>query len=332
VLAEDERAPIVYLRPFDSDGAEVATAWRSRRLRISPRAGVEPTYEQRLARTLRKVGPFVAIGDPSERLPQLGAARVYSTNEDWQAKVDELMARAGVVLLHAGKSEGITWEVRHVVVMNDSDRVILSLPVQAKRNRPSRQERYDTFRRLFGDAFPQTLPEHIGESQFLYFEGDWTPRLLKGRAASPPAWRGTGSRPPAPRTGVQDHVGSALDAHARLPRRPLRTRAGSQHVVTRELRETAPAPTLTARLDAMRPTATVGQGSRSMLRPPDPWVDRRVSANEARSSGAVAYARRTCRPRGPAHADHPEPRISAFSNPHTARRAHVHARAARNWL
>jgi hypothetical protein len=186
VLAEDERAPIVYLRPFDTDRAEVAAPWRSRQ-RISPLATVEPTYEQRLARTLRKVGPFVAFGDPSERLPQLGAARVYSTDEDWQAKVDELTARAGVVLLHAGESEGITWEVRHVVAMNDPDRVILSLPVQAKRNRPSRQERYDTFRRLFGDAFPQTLPEHIGESQFLYFEGDWTPRLLEGRAASPPA-------------------------------------------------------------------------------------------------------------------------------------------------
>jgi hypothetical protein len=186
VLAEDLRAPIVYLRPFGVDRAEIARRMSSR-ARISPREGFEKTYEERLARTLRKVGPFVAVGDPTERLPLLGAARMYAADEDWQETVDELTARAGVVLLQAGESEGLAWEVRHVIGLDAPERVILSLPLHAKRAEPSRQERYDAFGRRFGDAFPRPLPDAIGHCQFLYFDADWTPRLLGERGTAPPA-------------------------------------------------------------------------------------------------------------------------------------------------
>jgi hypothetical protein len=186
VLVEDVRPPIVYLRPFGVDQAEIGRRMSSR-VRISLREGFEKTYEERLARTLREVGPFVAVGDPTERLPLLGAARTYAADEDWQETVDELTARAGVVLLHAGASAGLGWEVRHVIELDAPERVILSLPLQAKRKEPSRQERYDAFRRMFGDAFPRPLPEKIGHCQFLYFDADWTPRLLGERGTALPA-------------------------------------------------------------------------------------------------------------------------------------------------
>jgi len=186
VLAEDARPPIVYLRPFGTDRAEIArrlSSW----VRISPREGFEKTYEQRLARTLHEIGPLVAVGDPTERLPLLGAARTYAPDESWQETVDELTGRAGVVMLHAGESEGFAWEVHHVVALNAPERVILSLPLDAGRKEPSRQERYDAFRRRLGDVFPRPLPEAIGHCQFLYFDADWTPRLLGGRGTALPA-------------------------------------------------------------------------------------------------------------------------------------------------
>jgi hypothetical protein len=185
VLAAEARAPIVYLRPFGEDRAEIAVRWSSR-VRISPRAGFEKTYEERLARTLRKIGPFVAVGDPTERLPLLGAARVYAADEDWQQTVDELTARTSVVILHAGEGDGLAWEVRHVIAVDAPERAILSLPLHAKRKEPSRQERYDAFRRRFGDDFPRPLPEVIGHCQFAYFDADWTPRLLGERGAPLP--------------------------------------------------------------------------------------------------------------------------------------------------
>jgi hypothetical protein len=175
VLAEDERLPVVYLRPFDADNRKVYTAWGSR-VRPSSR---EPyiTHEERLARTLRKVGPFVAVGDPTEELPLLGAARVYASDGGWRATVDELSARAGVVLLQTGDSEGLAWEVHHVVELGAPERVILALPRADSRRK--RRRLYDAFRQRFGDVFPRPLPESIGHSQFAYFDADWTPELIE---------------------------------------------------------------------------------------------------------------------------------------------------------
>ena len=184
VLADDARPPIVYLRPFGADAGQIANRWSSR-LRISPREGLELTYEQRLARTLRKIGPFVAVGDPTEPLPMIGAARLYAADEDWQETIDELTDRAGVLLMHAGEGDGLAWEVRHVVEQDEPERVILSLPLLAGRKERSRQERYDDFRRRSGDVFPRPLPETIGHCQFLYFDPDWTPRLLERGKALP---------------------------------------------------------------------------------------------------------------------------------------------------
>ena len=185
VLAEDARAPIVYLRPFDADGAQIAKSWSSR-VRMSFWDQYGMTYEERLARILREVGPFVAVGDPTEDLPLLGAARLYAADESWQMTVDELTDRAGVVLLQAGASEGLAWEVHHVVALGAPERVILSLPLEAKRKEGSRRKRYDAFRRRFGDVFPRPLPESIGHCQFAYFDADWTPRLLGERGAPLP--------------------------------------------------------------------------------------------------------------------------------------------------
>ena len=186
VLAADVRAPIVYLRPFGADKTQIVNRLISR-VRISPREGFEKTYEERLARTLRKVGPVVAVGDPTERLPLTGALRMYATDEKWQMTVDELTDRAGVMILHAGEGDGLTWEVRHVVEQDSPERVILSLPLYAARKEPTRQERYEAFRDRVGDAFPRSLPETIGHCQFVYFDTDWTPRLLGERGAPPPA-------------------------------------------------------------------------------------------------------------------------------------------------
>ena len=185
VLTDDSRAPVVYLRPFGADGAEIAKRVSSR-VRIAPSERIVKTYEERLAHALRKIGPFVAVGDPAERLPLLGAARMYAADEDWQATVGDLIGRAAVVLLHAGEGHGLNWEVRHVIDRGLPERTILSLPLDAKRSEPSRQERYAAFRRRSGDTFPRPLPEAIGHCQFAYFGADWTPQLLGERGAPLP--------------------------------------------------------------------------------------------------------------------------------------------------
>jgi hypothetical protein len=170
ILERDKRPPVVYLRPFATD---------QQRARL---AGMR--HEQVLARAFRKVGPFVAIGDPTERLPQLGAARMYADDDEWREVVADLTARAGVVVLHAGESEGLAWEIEHVMGLDEPERLLIALPVQAGRDQPTKQESYETFRRMFGHLFPRPLPATIGTSTFLFFEADWTPQLF-GQRGSP---------------------------------------------------------------------------------------------------------------------------------------------------
>src|SRR4029453_1996000 len=61
VLAEDVRAPIASLRPFGAARGEISRRL-SAHVRISLRESYEKRYEERLARALRKIGPFVAVG------------------------------------------------------------------------------------------------------------------------------------------------------------------------------------------------------------------------------------------------------------------------------
>jgi hypothetical protein len=40
---------------------------------------------------------------------------------------------------------------------------------------------------MFGDVFPRPLPATIGHCQFMYFDADWTPRLLGERGSTLPS-------------------------------------------------------------------------------------------------------------------------------------------------
>ena len=64
-----------------------------------------------MAEILAHVGPVVAIGKPGEPLPELGAARLYVADDQWQAKVIELMGKAALVVIRLGASPGLLWEI-----------------------------------------------------------------------------------------------------------------------------------------------------------------------------------------------------------------------------
>jgi hypothetical protein len=192
VLAQDERPPIVYLRSFQADEQAVVTSWRSRRrvrpLRGSPTGlgiGAKRTFEERLARVLNDVAPFVTIGDPTGGLPHLGASRLYAGDDEWQETLDGLLDRGGAVILHIGATPGFDWEVEHVLARDEPQRLIVSLPFKS-RKRP-REQTYEAFRARFGEEFPAGLSERAGETQFLYFDADWTPHRLEEPGEVPAA-------------------------------------------------------------------------------------------------------------------------------------------------
>lgn len=121
LLASDGRPPILYLRSFASENT----------------VGDE---ELAIAHAFEDVGPFVAIGQPGEKLPKLGAARMYLTDDSWQGRVRELMARARFVIVVAGDTPGLGWELSQCAQIDDPRKLIILIP--------NDKSGYDRFREI----------------------------------------------------------------------------------------------------------------------------------------------------------------------------------------
>jgi hypothetical protein len=84
--------------------------------------------EEALARALGGIGPFVAIGQPDEWLPKLGAYRMYRGHSEWQDTVRDLLKRASLVIVRVGYTPGLLWELRNTAELVDSDRIVFWNP------------------------------------------------------------------------------------------------------------------------------------------------------------------------------------------------------------
>ena len=129
LLAADARAPVLYLRSFADDGmtgagSPGARVWRSIRWHTQV-----VSVEQELARVMSRVGPVVAIGRPGDSLPELGAARLYTREDEWRTKVTELMRQARLVVIRTGTTPGLQWEIEQATDLVPPERLVfVSLP------------------------------------------------------------------------------------------------------------------------------------------------------------------------------------------------------------
>ena len=82
----DPRPPILFLRSFLDDGYKL----KERVLVAGVPINQPLRMEEALAVRFHDFGPFLAVGEPGEGLPQLGAARAYLSDDQWQAAVVEL--------------------------------------------------------------------------------------------------------------------------------------------------------------------------------------------------------------------------------------------------
>jgi WD40 repeat protein len=118
VLSDDSRPAVLYLRAFlhESDafiwGASTKVApYRSRAADTKDKY-LDVTFEEYLhASFAAQIGPFVALGDPTDALPQEGAARLYARDEDWQQQFLALAATAAAIVMHVNRSEALGWEL-----------------------------------------------------------------------------------------------------------------------------------------------------------------------------------------------------------------------------
>jgi TM2 domain-containing membrane protein YozV len=132
LLANDPRPPVLYLRSFVDDGRILPAArgrfasWmETARTFLPPFSYAFVSFEQELARGLQRVGPVVAIGRPGERLPELGASRLYVGDDEWQDRVSALMSQAALVVLQAGDTPSLWWEVEQAMARVPRRRLVI---------------------------------------------------------------------------------------------------------------------------------------------------------------------------------------------------------------
>jgi hypothetical protein len=178
-LRKDDRPPIIYLRSFRDDGRAVYTGkgWARSKL-------LSPSLEETLAQTMQRYGPFVAIGRPGEEVPEMGAARMYVSDADWQTVVADLLARPGAMaVLQAGATSGLRWELNVAGRLLQPDQLLVFVPFALEKSARARTEQYAAFRGWAAECLPEArLPERLPEkTRFFYFEREpaWQPSALQ---------------------------------------------------------------------------------------------------------------------------------------------------------
>ncbi|MFI0469494.1 hypothetical protein ACH347_35935 [Saccharopolyspora sp. 5N102] len=116
---------LLYLRPFAIDPAmasppDEAPGWSTR----SP-FELPGTHEEFLLRQFRGLGRIVAIGQPGERLPQLGAERGYLPVDTWKDTASRLIQGAHAVIMTAAPGRGTMWEFTEALHATTPTRLLL---------------------------------------------------------------------------------------------------------------------------------------------------------------------------------------------------------------
>lgn len=201
LMAKDERPPILYLRSFNKELLSATWKGRMSYLRkffdrsLYMHSGIKKLDFSLIKRHLRtdilnanrslfdeqlifasfftRIGPYVAIGRPGETFGNMdvGAAKMYVTDGEWQNTILNLLKISAAIVLEAGDSEGLLWEIEQITTHIPARKFLIILPAS--------DMEYQAFRTFAEHAFPMSLPKEWVRSRLIIFEDDWTPIELE---------------------------------------------------------------------------------------------------------------------------------------------------------
>lgn len=163
IAITDERQCVLYLRSFVDDKTPIGLFGQQ-----------EPSFEDTLVAVLSKIGPVIALGQPGEKLPPVGANRIY-LGDSWRQELQQLLATVKVVVIRTGMTPSLLWELDVVIRTVSPHRIVLAMPSD------------DSYRAFIGSSqhmFPRGLPSERGSALFLAFDDDWNALAL-----SAPRWK-----------------------------------------------------------------------------------------------------------------------------------------------
>lgn len=172
----DSRRPVLLLRSFHADNEDNF-------LRSDQR-----TPEELLVEALGGVGPVITAGEPGQQgLPLLGATRIY-LDQEWDRNILKLIKASGLVVIDAGNSACLRWEMECVKNIVNPRRVLVSLlnrrnsidhKTEMLEANHSYSLLYSGFVSTFQQAFGNPLPKFDSDTFMIAFDGDWSPYPIK---------------------------------------------------------------------------------------------------------------------------------------------------------
>jgi len=142
VLELDNRRPILFLRSFVDDKVWLWGKGLFGKFR-------RKTIDEAIERLARRLGPFVAIANPNTQLPRLGAAQAYFSNDTWQNAIARWVRTAQMIVMVAGRTEGLRWELDHILADEGQAKLVIFLP-------PAFRKDSVTAARWFSEHFSHT--------------------------------------------------------------------------------------------------------------------------------------------------------------------------------
>lgn len=209
---ESETAPVVYLRPFSQDREIIfplPMSYSPQAFKLMAKLLLHPirvvgsyytfhaTFELLLRRASRKIGPLKAIGAPDAKVASSAVVTHWAgSGDDWRAAVRSYLDRASLVVLRAGTSDGLLWELQTAVDRLDPAKLLIYVGDRQTNLHPlirltgwykvkrHRAEFYREFRDKSAPLLPRPLPDTVGRHRFVRFEPDWTPVVVSWRTRS----------------------------------------------------------------------------------------------------------------------------------------------------
>src|SRR5262249_19133648 len=101
---------------------------------------------------LQPFGGLIAIGRPGESLPTPGAARIYTSDEEWKDVVKRQIQAAQLVVIRAAAGENVLWELTQALKFLNPQKLLILLLNMKVRD-------YESFRTRANSILDVPLPE-----------------------------------------------------------------------------------------------------------------------------------------------------------------------------
>lgn len=129
VLEKDKRRPVLMIRSFRDDEAAIyaisTSTGKDKDGKPQTTTSIaQSRFEEAVAPEIAKIGPLIAVGNPRDELPQLGAARARFADETWKLPVIDMLEQSRLILLIAGIKAGSPVEHTQSLMRGDLGAVL----------------------------------------------------------------------------------------------------------------------------------------------------------------------------------------------------------------